>query len=64
MTRIVTTHYRYTRSPRKRKAVALLVWCKGGCQHQAHADLQALIDQGKEDGTADPPQVPLLQLRQ
>ena len=24
--------------------VSLLVWCKGGCQHQAEADLQALID--------------------
>jgi hypothetical protein len=22
--------------------VSLLVWCKGGCQHQAKADLQAL----------------------
>ena len=56
MTRIVTTHYRYTRSPRKRKAVALLVWCKGGCQHQAEADLQKLIDAGRGD-------VPLIHLK-
>jgi hypothetical protein len=32
------------------------VWCKGGCQHQAHADLQALIDAGRGD-------VPLIHLR-
>ena len=44
--------------------VTLLVWCKGGCQHQAHADLQALIDQGKRRRAAEPPQVPLFQLRQ
>ena len=36
--------------------VAVLVWCKGGCPHQAHADLQKLIDTGRGD-------VPLTQLR-
>jgi hypothetical protein len=36
--------------------VALLVWCKGGCQHQAEADLQKLIDAGRGD-------VPLIHLR-
>ena len=36
--------------------VSLLVWCKGGCQHQAEADLQKLIDAGRGD-------VPLTKLR-
>ena len=36
--------------------VCVLVWCKGGCQHQAPADLQALVDAGRGD-------VPLMQLR-
>ena len=36
--------------------VSLLVWCRGGCQHQAEADLQALIDAGRGD-------VPLIHLR-
>jgi hypothetical protein len=39
------------------RCVSLLVWCKGGCQHQAHADLQALVESGRGD-------VPLTQLRQ
>ena len=34
--------------------VRLLVWCKGGCQHQAEADLQALIDAGEGRRAADP----------
>jgi hypothetical protein len=32
------------------------VWCKGGCQHRAPADLQKLVDAGHGD-------VPLTQLR-
>jgi hypothetical protein len=35
------------RSTLRARYVSLLVWCKGGCQHQAHADLQALIDTGR-----------------
>ena len=31
-------------------------WCKGGCRHQAHADLQALIEQGRGE-------VPLTRLK-
>jgi hypothetical protein len=27
----------------------LLVWCKGGCRHQAEADLQALLESGRGD---------------
>jgi hypothetical protein len=34
----------------------VVVWCKGGCRHQAAVDLQALIEAGKGD-------VPLTQLR-
>ena len=26
-----------------------LLWCKGGCPHQAHADLQKLVDNGRGD---------------
>jgi hypothetical protein len=44
------------RTTLRARYVSLLVWCKGGCQHQAHADLQALIDQGKGD-------VPLTRLK-
>ena len=29
--------------------VSLLVWCKGGCQHQAETDLQKLVDAGRGD---------------
>ena len=29
--------------------VEVLVWCKGGCHHQAPADLQALVDAGRGD---------------
>jgi hypothetical protein len=34
----------------------LLVWCQGGCRHQAPVNLQALIEAGKGD-------VPLIHLR-
>ena len=34
----------------------VLVWCKGGCRHQAPADLQKLVDTGHGD-------VPLTALR-
>ena len=34
----------------------LIVWCKGGCRHQAPADLQKLAEAGKGD-------VPLIKLR-
>ena len=34
------------RTTLRARYVSLLVWCKGGCQHQADADLQALIDAG------------------
>jgi hypothetical protein len=27
----------------------LLVWCKGGCQHQAEADLHGLVEAGRVD---------------
>ena len=40
------------RTTLRARYVSLLVWCK----HQAHADLQALIDQGKGD-------VPLTRLK-
>ena len=36
--------------------VALLVWCKGGCRHQAKADLQGLVESCRGD-------VPLTELR-
>ena len=36
--------------------VEVLVWCKGGCGHQAPVDLPALIEAGKGD-------VPLIHLR-
>ena len=47
---MMTDAYHGLPTPRttlRARYVSLLVWCKGGCQHQAHADLQALIDQGK-----------------
>ena len=44
------------RTTLRARYVSLLVWCKGGCQHQAHANLQALIDAGRGD-------VPLTRLR-
>ena len=34
----------------------VLVWCKGGCRHQAEADLQKLVDTGHD-------YVPLSRLR-
>ena len=34
----------------------VLVWCKGGCRHQAAADLRKLVDTGRGD-------VPLTELR-
>jgi hypothetical protein len=37
------------RSTLRAHYVQVLVWCKGGCQHQAVADLQALVDAGKGD---------------
>ena len=36
--------------------VCVLVWCKGGCRHQAEADLQKLVDTGRGD-------VPLIHLK-
>jgi hypothetical protein len=36
--------------------VTLLVWCKGGCQHQAEADLHRLVESGRGDA-------PLIHLR-
>jgi hypothetical protein len=59
MARITRQCYHSLPPPRttlRARYVALLVWCKGGCQHQAHADLQALIEQGRGD-------VPLTSLR-
>ena len=44
------------RTTLRARYVSLLVWCKGGCRHQADADLQKLIDAGRGD-------VPLTQLR-
>ena len=44
------------RTTLRARYVALLVWCKGGCQHQAEADLQKLIEAGHGD-------VPLTRLR-
>ena len=44
------------RTTLRARYVSLLVWCKGGCQHQAHADLQALIEQGRGE-------VPLTRLK-
>jgi hypothetical protein len=44
------------RTTLRARYVSLLVWCKGGCQHQAEADLQALIDAGRGD-------VPLTRLK-
>jgi hypothetical protein len=44
------------RTTLRARYVTLLVWCKGGCQHQAEADLQKLIDAGRGD-------VPLTHLR-
>jgi len=37
------------RTTLRARHVTRLVWCKGGCQHQAHADLQKLIDAGRGD---------------
>ena len=44
------------RTTLRARYVSLLVWCKGGCQHQAEADLQKLIDAGRGD-------VPLIHLK-
>ena len=52
------------RTTLRARYVSLLVWCKGGCQHQAEADLQALIDAGRGDVPLIRPPVPLFQLRQ
>jgi hypothetical protein len=37
------------RTTLRARYVTLLVWCKGGYQHQADADLQMLIDVGGGD---------------
>jgi hypothetical protein len=42
--------------------VTLLVWCKGGCQHQAEADLHRLVASGRGERAAELSQVPLLEL--
>jgi hypothetical protein len=34
------------RSTLRARYVTLLVWCKGGCQHQAEADLHGLVASG------------------
>ena len=39
------------RTTLRARYVTLLVWCKGGCQHQAAADLQKLVDAGRDDVT-------------
>ena len=44
------------RSTLEARYVTLLVWCKGGCRHQAKADLQGLVESGRGD-------VPLTELR-
>jgi hypothetical protein len=44
------------RSTLRARYVRLLVWCKGGCQHQAEADLHRLVETGHGD-------VPLTALR-
>jgi hypothetical protein len=44
------------RSTLRARYVTLLVWCKGGCRHQAEADLQGLVETGRGD-------VPLTALR-
>jgi hypothetical protein len=52
------------RTTLRARYVSLLVWCKGGCQHQAHADLQKLIDTGRGDVPLTRLRFPLFQLRQ
>jgi hypothetical protein len=44
------------RTALRARYVSLLVWCKGGCQHQADADLHRLVESGRGD-------VPLMHLR-
>jgi hypothetical protein len=44
------------RTTLRARYVSLLVWCKGGCQHQPEADLQKLIDARRGD-------VPLTRLK-
>jgi hypothetical protein len=44
------------RTTLRARYVALLVWCKGGCQHQADAYLHCLVESGRGD-------VPLIHLR-
>ena len=44
------------RTTLRARYVSLLVWCKGGCQHQAAADLHRLVESGRGD-------VPLIHLR-
>jgi hypothetical protein len=44
------------RSTLEARYVTLLVWCKGGCRHQAEADLHRLVETGRGD-------VPLTALR-
>ena len=42
---MMTDAYHGLPTPRttlRARYVSLLVWCKGGCQHQAEADLQAV----------------------
>ena len=44
------------RSTLEARYATLLVWCKGGCRHQAEADLHRLVETGRGD-------VPLTALR-
>jgi hypothetical protein len=56
---MMTDAYRGLPTPRttlRARDVSLLVWCKGGCQHQSDVDLQALVESGRGD-------VPLTEVR-
>ena len=44
------------RTTLRARYATLLVWCKGGCQHQADADLQTLVESGRGD-------VPMIHLK-
>ena len=37
------------RSTLRARYVTLLVWCKGGCRHQAETDLHGLVASGRGD---------------
>jgi hypothetical protein len=37
------------RTTLRARYVTLLVWCKGGCRHQADADLKRLVEAGHDD---------------